>query len=57
MCCADFDSLIQEEVTQREMCDTGFGDEQKARGVLQRNRTTFTPEQSRALEQGDFRNL
>ncbi|XP_035003572.2 paired box protein Pax-4 [Hippoglossus stenolepis] len=44
----DFDHLIQDELNHR---DTVCSDEHKPKGVQQRNRTTFTPEQSRALEQ------
>ncbi|CAK6961334.1 paired box protein Pax-4 isoform X3 [Scomber scombrus] len=39
-----FDAMVQEEVT---VCS----DDKKRKGVQHRNRTTFTPEQSRALEQ------
>ncbi|XP_071358463.1 paired box protein Pax-4-like [Trachinotus anak] len=41
----------QVEVNQREMFETMSSSEQKPKGVQQRNRTAFTPEQSRALEQ------
>ncbi|XP_060936351.1 paired box protein Pax-4 [Limanda limanda] len=44
----DFDHLIQDEVNHR---DTVCSDEHKPKGVQQRNRTSFTSEQSRALEQ------
>ncbi|XP_035504272.2 paired box protein Pax-4 isoform X2 [Scophthalmus maximus] len=47
-CAQDFDSLIQEEVNQSELV---CSDVRKPKGVQHRNRTTFTPEQSRALEQ------
>lgn len=54
---ADFDSLIHEEVNDIEMYETLSSNEQKPKGVQYRNRTTFTPEQSRALEQGDFKSF
>ncbi|XP_019947743.2 paired box protein Pax-4 [Paralichthys olivaceus] len=44
----DFDHLIQDELNHR---DTVCSDDLRVKGVQQRNRTTFTPEQSRALEQ------
>ncbi|XP_042259970.1 paired box protein Pax-4 isoform X5 [Thunnus maccoyii] len=46
-----FDAMIQEEVSEREMLETVCSDDKKHKGVQHRNRTTFTPEQSRALEQ------
>ncbi|XP_029351557.1 paired box protein Pax-4 [Echeneis naucrates] len=48
---AEQDSWIQEEVNQTERSETVRGKDQKAKGAQQRNRTTFTQEQSRALEQ------
>ncbi|XP_056223903.1 paired box protein Pax-4 isoform X2 [Seriola aureovittata] len=45
------DSLIQEDGNQRAMFETVSSNDQKPKGVQQRNRTTFSPEQSRALEQ------
>lgn len=39
--------MVQEEVT---VCS----DDKKRKDVQHRNRTTFTPEQSKALEQGDL---
>ncbi|KAF3859227.1 hypothetical protein F7725_021626 [Dissostichus mawsoni] len=48
----DLDSLIQEEVNERKMFEAVCSSDQKPKGVQQRNRTTFTPEQSTALEQG-----
>ncbi|KAK5876487.1 hypothetical protein CesoFtcFv8_025836 [Champsocephalus esox] len=47
----DLDSLIQEEVNERKMFEAVCSSDQKPKGVQQRNRTTFTPEQSTALEQ------
>ncbi|XP_070710257.1 paired box protein Pax-4 [Pempheris klunzingeri] len=47
----DFEFLIQEEVSERKMSVTVCSKDQKLRGVQHRNRTTFTPEQSTALEQ------
>ncbi|XP_045928299.1 paired box protein Pax-4 [Micropterus dolomieu] len=47
----DFDSLIQEEVSVRKMSETLCNNDQKPKDVQHRNRTTFTPEQSKALEQ------
>ncbi|KAK5848888.1 hypothetical protein PBY51_008575 [Eleginops maclovinus] len=47
----DLDSLIQEEVNERTMFEAVCSNDQKPKGVQQRNRTTFTPEQSTALEQ------
>ncbi|XP_047431546.1 paired box protein Pax-4 [Mugil cephalus] len=47
----DFYPLVQEEVNEREMFESIFGDDQKSKGSLHRNRTSFTSEQSRALEQ------
>ncbi|XP_076578471.1 paired box protein Pax-4 [Chaetodon auriga] len=46
-----FDSLIQEEVNETKMCETVCSNDQKPKGVQHRNRTTFTLEQSTALEQ------
>lgn len=37
------------------MFETVSSNDQKPKGVQYRNRTTFTPEQSRALEQGDLK--
>uniref|UniRef100_A0A3Q1J877 Paired box 4 n=1 Tax=Anabas testudineus TaxID=64144 RepID=A0A3Q1J877_ANATE len=48
---ADFDSMIHEGVDGTEMFGTASSRDQKPKGVQYRNRTTFTPEQSRALEQ------
>ncbi|XP_032361716.1 paired box protein Pax-4 [Etheostoma spectabile] len=45
------DSLIQEEVIERKISQTVCSTDQKPKAVQQRNRTTFTPEQSTALEQ------
>ncbi|XP_028426843.1 paired box protein Pax-4 isoform X1 [Perca flavescens] len=47
----DSDSLIQEEVIERKMSETVRNNDQKPKTFQQRNRTTFTPEQSAALEQ------
>ncbi|XP_075886498.1 paired box protein Pax-4 [Nelusetta ayraudi] len=50
----DLESLIQEETSQRTQSDTGCSDqtdEQKPNGAQHRSRTTFTQEQSKALEQ------
>ncbi|XP_035534940.1 paired box protein Pax-4 [Morone saxatilis] len=47
----DLDSLIQEEVNKRKIFETVCSNDQKPKGVQHRNRTTFTPEQSTALEQ------
>lgn len=53
--CSDFDSLIQQEVNDIVTFETMNSSEGKHKGVQYRNRTTFTPEQSRALEQGDLK--
>ncbi|KAM6896122.1 paired box protein Pax-4 [Lycodopsis pacificus] len=47
----DCGSLIQEEVKEGKMSETACRIDQKPEGVQHRNRTTFTPEQSTALEQ------
>ncbi|KAM9334652.1 paired box protein Pax-4 [Symphorus nematophorus] len=48
----DFDYLIQEEVNERSLFETVCSNDQKTKGVNHhRNRTTFTLEQSTALEQ------
>ncbi|XP_035800898.2 paired box protein Pax-4 [Amphiprion ocellaris] len=47
----DFYSLVQEEVNEVEIFQTVCSNEQKSKSVQHRNRTTFTPEQTRALEQ------
>ncbi|XP_037617205.1 paired box protein Pax-4 [Sebastes umbrosus] len=47
----DLDSLIQDEVNRRKMSETECSNDQKPKGSQHRNRTTFTPEQSTALEQ------
>ncbi|XP_040886328.1 paired box protein Pax-4-like [Toxotes jaculatrix] len=47
----DFASMMHEEVNQKEMSETVCSNDQKPKGAQHRNRTTFTPEQSRALEQ------
>ncbi|XP_067345619.1 paired box protein Pax-4 [Channa argus] len=46
-----FDSLIHEEVNDKKMFETVSSKDQKPKSVQYRNRTTFSPEQSRALEQ------
>ncbi|XP_073336509.1 paired box protein Pax-4 [Pagrus major] len=46
----DFDSLIQEEVNERRTLETVCSHDQKPGRAQHRNRTTFTPEQSTALE-------
>lgn len=46
--------MIHEGVDGTEMFGTASSRDQKPKGVQYRNRTTFTPEQSRALEQGDL---
>ncbi|KAM9846064.1 paired box protein Pax-4 [Aulostomus maculatus] len=46
-----FDSMIQEELNEKEMSETLCCHNQKQKSPLNRNRTTFTPEQSKALEQ------
>uniref|UniRef100_A0A665VGM3 Paired box 4 n=1 Tax=Echeneis naucrates TaxID=173247 RepID=A0A665VGM3_ECHNA len=43
--------LAPRKVNQTERSETVRGKDQKAKGAQQRNRTTFTQEQSRALEQ------
>uniref|UniRef100_A0A8C2ZS89 Paired box 4 n=1 Tax=Cyclopterus lumpus TaxID=8103 RepID=A0A8C2ZS89_CYCLU len=48
---ADLDALIQEEVKGGKMSETASSNDRKPRGVQHRNRTTFTQEQSSALEQ------
>lgn len=50
----DYYSLVEEEVNEREVFETVFLADQKSNGAQPRNRTTFTPEQSRALERGSF---
>ncbi|XP_049423373.1 paired box protein Pax-4 [Epinephelus fuscoguttatus] len=47
----NFASPIQEEVNERHMLETVCSEDQKPKGAQQRNRTTFTPEQTTALEQ------
>uniref|UniRef100_A0A3B5BKJ9 Paired box 4 n=1 Tax=Stegastes partitus TaxID=144197 RepID=A0A3B5BKJ9_9TELE len=47
----DFYSLVQEEMSETEIFQTVCSNEQKSKGVQHRNRTSFTPEQTRALEQ------
>ncbi|KAG8005602.1 Paired box protein Pax-4, partial [Nibea albiflora] len=47
----DCDHLIQEEVSETKILETVCSSEQKPKGVQHRNRTTFTPEQCKALEQ------
>lgn len=47
--------MIQEEVNEREMLETVCSNDKKRKGIQHRNRTTFTPEQSRTLEQGDLK--
>ncbi|XP_034382733.1 paired box protein Pax-4 [Cyclopterus lumpus] len=47
----DLDALIQEEVKGGKMSETASSNDRKPRGVQHRNRTTFTQEQSSALEQ------
>ncbi|XP_069556546.1 paired box protein Pax-4 [Brachyistius frenatus] len=42
---------VQEEMNERDMFETACSPDHKSKGVQHRNRTTFTPEQSRALEQ------
>ncbi|XP_071397829.1 paired box protein Pax-4-like [Centroberyx affinis] len=44
-------------VIERESLETVCSSDQKPKGPQQRNRTTFTPEQSRALEQGNVTSL
>lgn len=51
---ADLDALIQEEVKGGKMSEMVCSDDRQLKGVQHRNRTTFTQEQSSALEQGDF---
>ncbi|XP_028255401.1 paired box protein Pax-4 isoform X2 [Parambassis ranga] len=46
----DYYSLVEEEVNERDVFETVFLADQKSNGTQPRNRTTFTPEQSRALE-------
>lgn len=50
--CVDLESLIQEEMSQRKLSETVCTNDQKPKGVQHRSRTTFTQEQSKALEQG-----
>lgn len=50
--CVDLESLVQEEMSQRKLSETVCTDDQKPKGVQHRSRTTFTQEQSKALEQG-----
>ncbi|XP_059182338.1 paired box protein Pax-4 [Centropristis striata] len=45
------DSLIEEEVNERKMSETACSNNQKPKGAQHRNRTTFTSQQSTALEQ------
>ncbi|XP_020508041.2 paired box protein Pax-4 [Labrus bergylta] len=47
----DFDSFIQEELNEIQMFQTICSNDQNPKSVHHRNRTTFTPEQSTALEQ------
>nr|XP_046235427.1 paired box protein Pax-4-like [Scatophagus argus] len=47
----DFESLIQEEMNETNMLGTACSSDHKPKVVQHRNRTTFTPEQSIALEQ------
>ncbi|XP_070785398.1 paired box protein Pax-4 [Enoplosus armatus] len=47
----DLDYLIEEEVTERKMLETVCSNDQKPKGIQHRNRTSFTPQQSTALEQ------
>ncbi|XP_077956469.1 paired box protein Pax-4 isoform X2 [Gasterosteus aculeatus] len=49
--CEDFDSLIQEEVRERKMSETARDNDHRPKDPRHRNRTTFTQEQSTALEQ------
>lgn len=53
--CADFHPLIPEEASDRKMLETVCSHDQKPGRAQHRNRTTFTPEQSTALEQGKLR--
>ncbi|XP_040030620.2 paired box protein Pax-4 isoform X3 [Gasterosteus aculeatus] len=46
-----FDSLIQEEVRERKMSETARDNDHRPKDPRHRNRTTFTQEQSTALEQ------
>ncbi|KAM7378297.1 hypothetical protein PAMA_013274 [Pampus argenteus] len=46
-----FNAMIQEDLNEREMLKTVCSNDKKHKGIQHRNRTTFTPEQSRALEQ------
>lgn len=55
--CADLYYLAQEEAKKFEKFETECSKKQKSKGVQHRIRTTFTPEQSRALEQGDLKSL
>ncbi|TNN55774.1 Paired box protein Pax-4 [Liparis tanakae] len=47
----DLDALIQEEVKGGKKSETVCSDDRQLKGVQHRNRTTFTQEQSSALEQ------
>ncbi|KAM3859044.1 paired box protein Pax-4 [Diretmus argenteus] len=49
-----FPPMIQGDVSEREPLETLCSNDQKPKSPQHRNRTTFTPEQSRALEQGNF---
>ncbi|KAM7367157.1 hypothetical protein PAMP_015081 [Pampus punctatissimus] len=46
-----FNAMIQEDLNEREMLETVCSNDKKHKSIQHRNRTTFTPEQSRALEQ------
>uniref|UniRef100_A0A672IT53 Paired box 4 n=1 Tax=Salarias fasciatus TaxID=181472 RepID=A0A672IT53_SALFA len=47
----DIYSLVQDDPNQQQVFETVCNNDQKSKEVQQRNRTSFTPEQSRALEQ------
>ncbi|XP_044042591.1 paired box protein Pax-4 isoform X2 [Siniperca chuatsi] len=50
--CMEINAHIRtEQVNERKMFETVCSNDQKPKDVLHRNRTTFTPEQSTALEQ------
>ncbi|XP_068611666.1 paired box protein Pax-4-like [Brachionichthys hirsutus] len=50
----DSESPIQEEINERNIFEIVCSSDQKPKGSQQRFRTTFTPEQSKALEQEFF---
>ncbi|KAM8908084.1 paired box protein Pax-4 [Spinachia spinachia] len=47
-----FDSLIEEDVRERKLSEAARGNDRRSKDPRHRNRTTFTQEQSTALEHG-----